>query len=385
MSIHRVGLFVFLFHISNFFFSGLLYARDVFSMPPDFGNVMWEMSLPSAREIKDQQKYPYCGLYAMSTYLEVWARGGKPSFAFPSLDPAFLAMGYNRVASNGAAGTNPLWLSISTQLFGAIPANSKIADSGQNQAAWPLQDWREAHKSLMDTKALDSILTANYAYSGIDRQFTGHEYLTDSIKVDFGQLITVHSNHQEKYKDNDDEKDKPKVEFRAGDFSTTVEHMANLGEKAGIDTDALLGSPEDVYKTVVAELYNNRPVFLSFNVGVVKTKFREYRVVAESDLVPEGEGKAAGHALVAVAHCDKQVTRDRICSLFGPYMKVKKVEQCVVVQNSWGPEVNARGYVCIAPEAFYRMDKAAIVERSIIEGQNTLTSSLQLSFQEFGS
>lgn len=325
----------------------------------------WEVSLPSAEEIKDQGKYPYCGIYAMSSYLELWAKGGRPSAAFPSVDPAFVAMGYNRLVANGDAGTNAFFLSVTTQMFGAIPAGSLPSDSSSK--VWPLGDWRESHRAFMKVDALDLILKAKYAHRSASEPFNGNEYLSNYTRINFRSLVHVFSNYQEKLKKDNDPGNDMKPQWRDGDFAKAAVTMEALAKKLEMNTQFLQGPPSAVYKVAVAQLYRRRPVYLGFNVGLTMERFRNYRVIAGRDLVEPGEGKMASHAVVLVAHCDQKESNDHICKMFAPYMTQRKVTECVVVQNSWGADVHDKGYVCLSPEAFNRMGRSVVIEKAVFD------------------
>jgi hypothetical protein len=69
-----------------------------------------------------------------------------------------------------------------------------------------------------------------------------------------------------------------------------------------------------------------------------------------------------GHA---VGHCDKLTTREPLCELFVEEMKTKKVSECLVIQNSWGVGVHAKGYSCLSREALQRMLTTAQILKSI--------------------
>lgn len=330
----------------------------------------WEISLPSPPEIKNQGRYPYCGLHSMASYLELWNKGPRPSHAYPALDESFLAMAYNRTVGSGSQGTHPLWLAASTQLYGVIPKGVVSVENNE----FPRPNWEREHLKLMDKDLLRRILRGSYRdRSG--RVYTGQSYGGRVVRMDFRQSITLHSNRSGLNmrgepifcRPSQDRTEAPAALYRHGDLRRTVFTQERLAERVGIDPQFLHVTPRTLYQAIGKQLYKRRPVYLGINVGLTRNGFAGYRLITRSDLVPEGQGNTWMHAVVAVAHCDNQNSRLALCRRFSRYLERKNTKSCIVIQNSWGKEVHQQGYVCLSSDAVMRLTRTAMVQRNLMK------------------
>jgi hypothetical protein len=330
------------------------------------GPQTWESSTPLPRDLKDQGKFPYCGIYALATFLEVWGSATHTGQAFPPIDEAFLSYGYNRVIGSPGIGTHPMWLSITTQIFGAIPKGSKYLGK---DAAWPRRNWEKENLELLPTSVTDPVLTGKYTYGRSNTQFTGQTFLRDVVRIDLRNFYGLHTNFEEKYRSqvSPDEEESFEVPFRMGDIESTGQNMQLLAQKIGGDTRMAVVPPEVLYKAAKAQLYARRPVYLAINAGLTRDKFRKYGLIVGRHLYPENQGYLGPHAVVAVAHCDKTNSVDRICQRFNRYLELGHVDECIAVQNSWGPDVNHQGYFCLAPDAWRRVVTAILLDKSLVK------------------
>lgn len=322
----------------------------------------WEISVPETKAIKDQGKFPYCGLYAMSSFLELWANGSKPTYSTPLVDPAFLGLGYNRLVGAANMGTHPIFLTVSTQLFGAVPIGSRF--SGEQQ--WPLKGWEKTQMRLIDKEVTDPLLVGTYTNSIYGTtKFTAQQYFKKALYMDFSHMVGFVSNDDEKHKAGKPSDEVHHLRFKTYGETATV--VAQVGQKMGLNTSMYEIKPGVLYTAVRKQLYKRRPVFLSINAGLVTDKFSKYRVIAGTDLVKRDTGHNYMHAVVALAHCDKYTSDDRVCRRFGPYMQKKGIKECVAIQNSWGPEVHDKGYFCLGPKAFVRVAKLGLLSAQALK------------------
>lgn len=336
-----------------------------FELFPFAGQSTWEVSTAVTVEMKDQGKFPYCGLYAMSSFLEIWGDTTHTGYVFPSIDESYISLGYDRVVGSPGGGTHPMWLHIATHIFGAVPKAARLKTAG----TWPVASWATDHLKLVDTKVADSVLTGKFTYGNSTKEFTGRNFLTDVVRIDLTQFYGLFTNYKEKLQKPTSPNTEESVPspLRMGTFQATANNMQMIAQKVGGDTRMASVAPDKLWAAAKLQLYSRRPVYLAINAGLTKDKFRKYGVITESSLVPEGQGLSGPHAVVAVAHCDKTNSVDRICQRFGPYMKQMQVDECIAVQNSWGTAVNDRGYFCVAPDAWKRVAQAVLIEKSLIK------------------
>jgi hypothetical protein len=324
----------------------------------------WEVSAPLAVEMKDQKRFPYCGLFAMATFLEIWGDATRTGYVFPPIDESYLSLGYNRVVGSPGRGTAPTWLGVSTAIFGAIPKGAKLDGS----ATWPIPNWRKENMKLLPTSVTDPLLTGKYTFGRQKIAFTGPSFLKEIVRIDLRNFIALHTDYEEKTKGqgSPDEEETVDVKLRLGDIETTAKNMQLLAQKIGSETRMGVVAPDVLYKATVAQLSSRHPVYLSINAGLTKDRFRKYGVVADQHLVPIGQGFAGPHAVVAVAHCDKNNSVDRICRRFNRYLDQRAVKECIAIQNSWGPDANEQGFFCIAPDAWKRVAQAILLDKSLL-------------------
>lgn len=325
----------------------------------------WEASLSTGNQIKDQGKFPYCGLYAMSSFLELWGDNTHSGYLFPMVDESYLSLAYNRVVGSPGMGTHPMWLAVTTAIFGSVPKGARFTGKG----TWPMANWEKENLRLIDTKLADPLLTGKYAAGS--GTFTGAEFNAKSIHIDLRNFYGLHTNYKETtQRRNILDQEEAQSAFRVGDIQATAKNMQLLAQKIGTDTRMGVVAPEKLYQAAKVQLYGHRPVYLGINAGLTVDKFRKYGVITNKELLPVGQGFAGPHAVVAVAHCDNQNSVDRLCARFNPYMKQRAVSECVAIQNSWGTAVHEKGYFCLAPDAWKRVVQAVLVDKSFVKTTN---------------
>ncbi len=326
----------------------------------------WEASTPIASEVKNQKRFPYCGLFAMATFLEIWGDATRTGYLFPPIDESYLSLAYNRVVGSPAMGTSPTWLTVTTAIFGAIPKGSKIEVANTQ---WPILNWRKENMKLVDTKVSDPMLTAKYVFGRQRQEFTGPSFLKEVVRIDMRNFIGIHTDYEEQTTRNAPPNDEEPVDvrLRLGDVESTAKNMQLLAQKMGTDTRMGVVKPDVLYKATIAQLSSRHPVYLAINAALTKDKFHKYGVITDSDLSPVGQGANGPHAVVAVAHCDKNNSVDKICARFNRYMDQRAVSECIAVQNSWGPDSNEKGYFCLAPDAWKRVAQSILLDKTLIK------------------
>ncbi len=326
----------------------------------------WEASTPQAAEIKDQGKFPFCGLYAMATFLEIWGDASHTGYLFPPIDESYLALGYNRVVGSPGMGISPTWLGLTTQIFGAIPKAAKFSGKADQ---WPMKNWQTDNMALVDTKVSDPLLTGKFVWGKSTTEFTGPTFLKDTVGIDMRNLYPLHTSHKETYlAETSPHKEEAAVApFRLADAETTAKSMQKIALKMGTDTRMSSVDPDVLYKAAKLQLNARRPLLLTINAGLTQNRFHTYGVITDAQLMPLNKGRLGPHAVVAVAHCDKANSVDRICRRFNRYLEQKQISECIAVQNSWGPTVNERGYFCLAPDAWERVAMALFIEKNLVK------------------
>jgi hypothetical protein len=345
-------------------FSARADVLNGFELFPILETQTWEASAPVAAEIKNQKRFPYCGLFAMSTFLEIWGDSTRTGYLFPPIDESYLSLAYNRVVGSPGMGTSPTWLSMTTQIFGAVPKGAKFEGS----AAWPIANWRKENMRLIPTNVSDPFLTGKYVFGRQRQEFTGQSFLHDVVRIDLRNFIALHTSFEEPTvgRTAPDDEEAVNPQLRLKDMETTAKNMQLLAQKMGTDTRMAVVPPEVLYKATVAQLSTRHPVYLAINAALTKDKFRTYGVITDAQLSPIGQGHDGPHAVVAVAHCDKNNSSDKICQRFNRYMATKAVTECIAVQNSWGADVHEKGYFCLAPDAWKRVAQAILLDKSFV-------------------
>lgn len=314
-------------------------------------SLLGEVSLQPTQNISSQAQYPFCGIFAMSSFLELW--GGQRQGVRPvPVDPAYLAVGYNREVGSGSEGTRMKWLSYIVAKYGAIPQGARFAEKVE-VATWPLPNWRDNHNKLLEATAADEVLSRKYIHEEMKAPFTGADYLEEEIRVDFRRFRTFWTNHRETYRKSD-EVEVPAV-YRQAEKKSREESMDAALKKWGIDASEPEVSPGRLFDLTVAQLEEHHPVLVSLNPDLVLERFGSYRLIGEGDLSPTGKGLYSTHAVVAVGHCDDLKSKDPLCSRFTAAMAKQSIPECLVLQNSWGEHSHEKGYVCISRRAMARM------------------------------
>ncbi len=263
--------------------------------------------------IKHQGRTPYCGLYSMSSFIELWANSVPRSEPIPSLEPGFLAVAYNALIGSGRRGTLLNELLSATRQYGIIPRRSWHQENLPFPERGVMDGWRWAHRSVIDLDVSYRILDALYKV-GSDRRSTGLAYLEETIGMDLS--------------------------------SAQVEQY----------------SP-DLYNRIVHRLYSRTPVLVGVDLGAISGNFGSYEAVGVSDVHgdSEHEDEHRLHAMVALAHCNRPDSPRGVCQRFAQEMRDLKIPECLVLQNSWGPEVHNRGLVCLSKKATEEVLTAALL------------------------
>jgi hypothetical protein len=300
----------------------------------------------------------------MSTFLEHWgnAERGARRLAVPTLDPAYLALAYNYEVGSGGGGTVATWLDYVVDKYGVVPEKSYPAAG--NTFRWPERDWTSKHSALVDSKAAAVILEGSFANDNITIDFTGRRFLEDVVQIRLKDFTWFNSSYQEKFAGAAELPDKPPV-FRNVRGESINDTMDRKLAKAGYDNRQSNRSPGEMYAAIKRQLDTEHPVLLSIIPGLINRPLSQYRVVeAREALVDVGKGQDGLHSVVAVGYCDHREPVAPICEAFEPELKLRDVEECLVIQNSWGPAAHEKGYFCLAGNAASRVIYRALIYRA---------------------
>jgi len=323
-----------------------------------------DVGLRETRAVNSQAQYPYCGLYAMASFLELWGnRNSTGEERLPSIEPAFLALAYNRIVGAGSGGTRQLWLAYVVSEYGALPSGAHPVH--EDRLLWPTPQWQDRHKGLISPELADDALEAGFVHPSVAHSFTGRNYLKDNIDVDFRSFAGFVSSHTEKYKPSPPSTDPP-TEIRAKSKSELTASMNVRLKGAGFPWENKEEKPERMYRLIKAQLEKNRPVIVAINPGVVRGHFADYRVIGPNQLLPVGEAVEEAHAMVGVGYCDGKGNRSDACAPFVEPMKANHITECLIVQNSWGDRANAKGYVCLSHDVMERVLQTASISRDVL-------------------
>lgn len=319
-----------------------------------------DVSVNRTSSIRDQGNYPYCTLHAFVAFLEMWANSRDRAWTVGHLEPAYLAMAYNKELANGA-GTSIEWLLYSTLRHGAIPTSAW--NETIKKAPWARalgNDWQAAHRSLIDSAVLDQILAQEFEDPDTKLKYTGSSFLANWIRIDLKKFRTVSSTYEESIIQT------PTDNFGTENYRKDGEVPRwqlrdTLFKEAGMEVDQKSVSPEKLYDWLKIHLYYKEPILVSLNVGIVNGYFGQHRVVSLHELKPVGEGRWGPHTALAVGHCDNWTPKEPLCKPFAQQMKERNVPECIVIQNSWGPSAHDKGYVCVSKLALDRIMSNATV------------------------
>ncbi len=315
-----------------------------------------EVTLPPADEISSQGSYGYCGLYAMTSFLELYAKSQHPDKHVHQLDPAYLATAYNSEIGSGTGGTNTDDLMYLTQKYGTLPMGAK--PSGDVAFQWPMKDWAEAHSTLMPHKEVTGILDADYHHEKYSGHFTGKQFFDDNIGIKFNEWSGYFSSYKEKCEpsDNDD-----KRYFRGKDYDEVKKATIDQREKLGMKFEEYKDDPELLYTLLIAQLYTKVPALISIRTGLIKN-FGSQVLLTADNLKDFEKGGCGTHIGVAVGHCHKKNSATGLCQRFEKALTEQKAPtDCIVFQNSWGTHSNEKGYVCLTKSALKRVMKAVFM------------------------
>jgi hypothetical protein len=298
----------------------------------------------------------------MGSFLELWGNAEHPKDeALPTMETAFAAYAYNRIVGSGMAGGYPSWIFYAVHQYGMVPKGAARYNppeihrlSGQ---------WVTEHAGLIDEKPLEELLTSRFVHHSSQRPFSPKDYLARQIHIDMRDFSFHANNYPEKFIPS--ENNEAKYPYRVADAAARKTALNKAMTAAGIATEYQNESPARLYSLVKEQIYDHHPVYAAIRTGVVRGYLGNYHVVSANDLVAEGKATSGGHAVVAVAHCDKLETKDPLCSTFARGMRERNVPECIVFQNSWGESSNAKGYLCVSERALKRVLLAAVIKKSI--------------------
>lgn len=312
------------------------------------GLIRFSIGLPRA-EVKNQGQFPYCGLFAVTSWLEIWREGEQVGTSVPvgpALDPAFLAVAYNYEFGAGVDGTNPLWLINSVQKWGVIPVGSVPVD--RKAVTWPIANWAEVHKQLIDIDQARNTLEARYTHPSVSYPFTGAEYLEKVVRINLRHSKMYWAPQREKYPKGfpQPQGKRTPMTFRYGTQDLTQAHALQLAGQLGMVSNWVVREGADIYESLVNQLYTYHPVLVSVNVGLAKEDLWRLRNLIPGSLVPENTGSLAMHSMVAVAHCDLS-DNEPVCERLRKVVEKTEDKEGIILHNSWGPKANDSGYVFV--------------------------------------
>ena len=337
----------------------------------------FEISAVRTQGISDQGDYPYCSFYAVASFLEIWGNSNrKPGDRLPPLDPAFLALSANLESSN-----NAFWMDlllVVTAKHGIIP---KGATATKKELGWPYPEWEAAHQELIEETKLRSITSAKYQHHSLPQPFTGADYLRQQIQIPLEKFRWVRSNYQEpsllEFFDSSENEapiveasepkeiektQKPKFQYRQGSYKKSIQALKKEAKKLKISVAPIWMDYSDLYDSILSQLYDKRPVLLSINTTFVSGDFANYALIHTGKLVDYGFSLPAKHAVVAIAHCDKTDSKDKVCARFNKSLEEADIDECIAIQNSWGEDSNSKGIVCISWGALEPILNSAILQ-----------------------
>jgi hypothetical protein len=320
----------------------------------------YDINLAASTSIKNQGPYPYCGLYAFTAFLELWSSREGVDNKFEELDPAFLAMAYNAEVGDGNNGTTSSYLLSLVQKYGVVPVGAAFRRNSKFE--WPLSDWRESHKKLMDVHELNERLNGSYWLDGEWR--SAAEYFKRHIGKGFTSLLKVNSRYSEPLKQ---EPSDGTVSLLRSSPEVVEKRMNAMANGSGFSEAVYHRSPGAIFTMSVVQLFDGYPVLYSANSSMVSgDAFGQSTVIDSSDLVAPGNATNSSHALVGVAYCDTNVSNTEFCSPFSAQMQKRNLDECIVFQNSWGTSRNDKGYVCVSRDAFARMIRSAYLKLDVM-------------------
>ncbi len=330
-----------------------------------------DAGLPPTRGISAQANYPFCGIYAMSSFLELWGNTSGNHYKIAPIDPGFIALAYNREVSSGSNGTKPLWLNYVVWKYGAVPQNSRAIHD--NVVSWPITGWEEKHLGLFPAGFADAALAENFLNDTVRGEFTGGTFLQHVVKIDLKAFDWLSSTHTEKLKEVVSSDAPPTL--RAKNKEDLQESMTKRLQVSGLPISTMAKEPNEIYELIKSQLDSKRPLLLSINPGLVRGNFGSQRVIGTDQLLPEGEGLDEAHAMVVVGYCDGKGPHAEACVSFEDLMKHNSVQECLIVQNSWGEHSNAKGYLCISRKAMSRMMISTSILHDIVKKSTKVPKS----------
>jgi len=353
-------------------------SPSFFLLPALFG----EIHVGSTQVIKDQGQWPYCTLYAAASLLEMWGNAKHPNRKkLPNLSTAFLALGYNGEYSDSGNGTEESVLFYTMKKHGIIPAYAWEDTRFSDTTAYLKNGWNQGHSKLIPTDEVVELLKQKYRDGVSEEGVTGREYFASHIGVDLAQLDVTYSQRTETFSQADAYSSEP-TGYRINDYVKRREALNSALTAEGFPLNGETAAPDKLYRKISAQLNRSEPVLLSINVHLVEGNFSTFDLITNGDLLKENTSKAGYHSVVAVGICDETKTRIPFCRPFVRQFKDRNVDECLMVQNSWGSDANHRGVFCLSPQAAQRMINSAAIKRPepvdvalnpALEGKETVT------------
>lgn len=318
-----------------------------------------EVHVGNTNFISNQGNYPYCSLYSVANFLEISANSAHPRRRYlKSIEPGYLALAFNLEHAPSLSGTSVEWLLYSVWKHGVVSREAWNLSQFPEGTEYLKNGWMEAHRSLIDAKNLRLVLNSQFHDPDFRVPVTGRDYFQKSVGISLSRLQMYYSTHKEKYI----ESRTPEVDttpYRFNDEKTRKEHKKKVFEDAGFAVNSPDLEEGKLYEQTKGQLEKGRPVLITLNPSLVNGLFSNYDLVTNGDLYEVNHGYYSSHSLLAVGVCDSKKSRLPICKDFADQFKERKIEECLLLQNSWGPLAHDKGFACLSRNAALRMVVAA--------------------------
>ncbi len=345
---------------------------------PALATLPWipsDLALPKSQQMELQGTYPFCSLYAMTTFLELYANSQQKSKRIvSSLDPSFLAASYNYEIGNLYGGVDILWVAAVTKLHGIIPKGSQRYRP-TNNSKWPIPQWEQRlYTELAPTPPLFSLISGEFLHKDIPQPFTASQFLSEEIGIDFRVFHLMGpspwTKPEEKYED--------KIFYRieGENYPKVKQRIGGLAESFGMTAVAEKLDGEKTREALQRQIESGIPVILVIDHNTVRMPlagkttdwpFANYTLLTESHLDGSTSANPMIHAVVAVGICDDGERTEKICAPFKKQLREERIGRCTVLQNSWGDQVHWQGYSCVSDKALDRLIRAAYLMKKFVE------------------